>query len=134
VATTVLKFALVVSSGPYGSQGASSAYQFCSSALKSGHKIAGVFFYQDGVLNASELVSPASDEVNLPELWAALATEHQFPLEVCVSASLRRGIVNEIEAEQLSLTQFNLRAPFVLSGLGQLAELSAAADKVVQFL
>jgi len=134
MAVLPLKFTVVVSSGPYGSQGASSAYQFCASALKSGHQVAGVFFYQDGVLNASQLVSPASDEVNLPELWANLATEHQFPLEVCVSASLRRGIVNEVEADQLSLAQFNLRAPFVLSGLGQLAELSAAADKVVQFL
>lgn len=131
---SVLKFALVVSSGPYGSQGASSAYQFCSSAIEAGHQIVGVFFYQQGVLNASELVSPASDEINLPDLWAKLAIQHQFPLEVCVSASLRRGIVNEVEAEQLSLTQFNLKAPFVLSGLGQLAEISAAADKVVQFL
>jgi len=130
----LLTLAVVVSSGPYGSQGASSAYQFCASALKSGHKIAGVFFYQGGVLNASELVSPASDEINLPNLWSELAVQHQFPLEVCVSASLRRGIVNEIEAEQLSLTQFNLKAPFVLSGLGQLAEISATADKVVQFL
>jgi len=134
VATTVLKFALVVSSGPYGSQGASSAYQFCHSAIQAGHKIVGVFFYQEGVLNASELVSPASDETHLPDCWATLATQYQFPLEVCVSASLRRGIVNAVEAEQLSLTQFNLKAPFVLSGLGQLAEISAAADKVVQFL
>lgn len=131
---STLKFTVVVSSGPYGSQGASSAYQFCATAVQAGHKIVGVFFYQEGVLNASQLVSPASDEVNLPELWASLATEHQFPLEVCVSAALRRGVVNEIEAKQLALTQFNLKAPFALSGLGQLAELSAAADRVIQFL
>lgn len=129
-----MKFTVVVSSAPYGSQGASSAYQFCVSALKAGHQIVGVFFYQEGVLNASQLVSPATDEVNLPDFWAQLAIEHQFPLEVCVSASLRRGIVNETEAKQLSLAQFNLKPPFVLSGLGQLAELSAGADKLVQFL
>jgi len=129
-----MKIAIVVSSAPYGSQGASSAYQFCASAVKAGHEIVGVFFYQEGVLNASQLVSPASDEVNLPDFWAKLAMQHQFPLEVCVSASLRRGIVNETEAKQLSLSQFNLKSPFVLSGLGQLAELSAGADKLVQFL
>lgn len=129
-----MKITLLVSGAPYGSQGASSAYQFCVSAVQAGHQIQGVFFYQQGVLNASELVSPASDEVNLPDLWAKLAAEHQFPLEVCVSASLRRGIVNEQEAKLLSLTQFNLKAPFVLSGLGQLAELSASADRMVQFL
>jgi len=131
--TDLLKFAVVVSGGPYGTQGASSAYQFCASAVKAGHTIVGVFFYQEGVLNANQLVSPATDEINLPEFWSQLAIENVFPLEVCVSASLRRGVVNEVEAKQLSLTQHNLRAPFVLSGLGQLAELSAASDRLVQF-
>jgi tRNA 2-thiouridine synthesizing protein D len=128
-----IKFSVVVTGGPYGTQSASSAYQFCAAAISAGHQIAGVFFYQDGVLNASQLVSPPSDEINLPKLWAALAGEFRFPLEVCVSAALRRGIVNEQEATQLRLAQFNLQAPFVLSGLGQLAELSANCDRLVQF-
>jgi len=128
-----IKFSIVVTGAPYGSQGASSAYQFCRAALEAGHQISGVFFYQEGVLNASQLVSPPSDEVNLAKLWAALATDFRFPLEVCVSAALRRGIVDQQEAQQLSLTQFNLQVPFVLSGLGQLAELSANCDRLVQF-
>ena len=131
--TQKIKFSIVVTGGPYGSQSASSAYQFCAAAVQAGHEIAGVFFYQEGVLNANQLVSPATDEVNLPDLWATLATQYQFPLEVCVSASLRRGVVNEQEAEQLALSQFNLKPPFVLSGLGQLAELSAECDRLVQF-
>jgi tRNA 2-thiouridine synthesizing protein D len=130
---TPTKFAIMVSGAPYGSQGASSAYQFCCAATKMGHEIVGVFFYQEGVLNASLLVSPASDEISLPEYWAKLATQYQFPLEVCVSAALRRGITNQIEAQQLALPSFNLRQPFILSGLGQLAELSAKADRLVQF-
>ncbi|MEI6896007.1 MAG: sulfurtransferase complex subunit TusD [Psychromonas sp.] len=134
MANGVLKFAVLVCGGPYGSQGASSAYQFCASALQAGHCIVGVFFYQEGVLNASQLVSPASDEINLTDFWAQLATQYNFPLEVCVGAALRRGILDQAEAKQLSLTQFNLKAPFLLSGLGQLAELSANADRVVQFL
>ncbi|ABM05127.1 intracellular sulfur oxidation protein of DsrE family protein [Psychromonas ingrahamii 37] len=128
-----IKFSIVVSGAPYGTESGSSAYQFCAAAISAGHQIAGVFFYQEGVLNASQLVSPASDEINLPTLWAALAGEYQFPLEVCVSAALRRGIINQQEAVQLGLTQFNLQAPFVLSGLGQLAELSANCDRLVQF-
>ena len=128
-----VKFSVVVTGAPYGSQSASSAYQFCAAATLAGHEIAGVFFYQEGVLNASQLVRPATDEVNLPDLWATLATQYKFPLEVCVSASLRRGVMNEQEAEQLSLSQFNLKPPFVLSGLGQLAELSADCDRLLQF-
>lgn len=117
----------------YGKQDASSAYQFCKSAIEMGHEISGVFFYQYGVLNASQLVSPASDEINLPQLWSDLAIKHQFPLEVCISAALRHGIVDEQESLQLKLNQFNLKAPFTLSGLGQLAELSAKCDRVVTF-
>ena len=128
-----LKFTVVISSAPYGTQGASSAYQFCVNIIKAGHCIEGVFFYQEGVLNANKLISPASDETDLPALWAELSIQHKFPLEVCVSASLRRGIVNEEEAKQLNLAQFNLKSPFVLSGLGQLAVLSARSDRLVQF-
>lgn len=133
MSVTKIKFSIVVSGAPYGSQSASSAYQFCAAAAQAGHEIAGVFFYQEGVLNANQLVSPATDEVNLPDLWAQLAQQYAFPLEVCVSAALRRGVVNEQEAKQLALAQFNLKTPFVLSGLGQLAELSAKCDRLVQF-
>ncbi|KPU83167.1 sulfur transfer complex subunit TusD [Psychromonas sp. PRT-SC03] len=129
-----IKIALLVSASPYGKQGASSAYQFCLAALQSGHEIVGVFFYQEGVLNSSFILSPATDEVNLHQLWRDLAAQYKFPLEVCVSAALRRGIVDNVEAKQLALAHFNLQAPFVLSGLGQLAELSAKADRLVQFL
>jgi tRNA 2-thiouridine synthesizing protein D len=128
-----VKFSVIVCGAPYGSQSASTAYQFCASAVKLGHEIVGVFFYQEGVLNASELTSPASDEINLPNLWATLAIEYKFPLEVCVSAALRRGIIDQQEASQLALTHFNVKAPFTLSGLGQLAELSAGCDRLVQF-
>jgi len=128
-----MKFSIVVSGAPYGSQSASSAYQFCLAALQDGHKITGVFFYQEGVLNANQLVSPVSDETNLPNLWSILANNNKFHLEVCVSAALRRGIVDQTEAKQLGLQHFNLKPPFVLSGLGQLAELSASCDRLVQF-
>ena len=39
-----VKFSIVVSGAPYGSQSASSAYQFCTTALLAGHEI------NDGVL------------------------------------------------------------------------------------
>ena len=130
---SLVKFSILVTGNPVSSQSASTAYQFCSAALAAGHAICGVFFYLDGVLTASNLISPASDEVDLPELWAQLANKHNLPLEVCVSASLRRGIVNQQESEQLGLAHYNLKPPFVLSGLGQLAELSAGCDRLVQF-
>jgi len=129
----VVKFSLLVTGNPVSSQSATSALLFCEAALAEGHQISGVFFYLDAVLTASNLINPASDEVNISDRWSALAVRYEFPLEVCVSASLRRGIVNQQESEQLGLAHFNLKAPFVLSGLGQLAELSSACDRLIQF-
>jgi len=128
-----IKFSLLVTANPVSSQKAATAYQFCEAAVQAGHQICGVFFYLDGVLTANDLINPASDEVNLTTRWAELALQHDIPLEVCVSAALRRGIVSKEEAEQLALSNYNLKHPFVLSGLGQLAELSASCDRLVQF-
>ena len=79
-----------------------------------------VFFYYDGVNNANKLSSPQADDRNLVKLWGALAVEHKVDLVVCVAAALRRGIRQEILAEG-----------FRISGLGQLIELSMAADRTV---
>ena len=46
---------------------------------------------------------------------------------------MRRGVLDEAEAKGIGKTQFNLQAPFRLSGLGQLAEASLTADRFVQF-
>lgn len=45
MAQQAVKFSIVVTGAPYGSQSASSAYQFCAAALQAGHEIIdGVFF------------------------------------------------------------------------------------------
>lgn len=128
-----MKFAILVTSSPYGEQGSSSAYQFAEAVIAEGHQLIGVFFYQQGTLNGNSLLTPAADEVNLVQAWAQLAQAHGFGLDVCVSAALRRGVVDSAEAERAQLSQYNLAAPFALTGLGQLAELSAACDRLVQF-
>ncbi len=126
-------FCILVTDPPYGAQGAVSAYLFSLAAVAAGHSIKGIFFYQGGVQNANSLLFPASDEVNLYENWVRLAAEHQISLEVCVAAALRRGVIDQSEAEQNQMTNFNLQAPFKLSGLGQLAELASTCDRLVQF-
>ena len=86
-----LNFAIVVSGPAYGTQAASSAYRFVQAVLASGHVILGVFFYQDGVMNASFLHSPATDEDDLHQLWCQLAIQEQIPLHTCIAAAQRRG-------------------------------------------
>lgn len=128
-----LRFALIVCGPPYGTEAASLAYLFAREVLAQGHQLVRVFFYQEGVHNANILTSPASDEQHLVAGWQALAKEQGGELDVCVAAALRRGVVDSGEASALGLAVANVAEPFVLSGLGQLAEAALDVDRLVQF-
>ena len=128
-----MRFALMVTGPAYGTQQASSALQFAKAALAEGHEIACVFFYREGVYNANQLTSPASDEFDLVHAWQSLHDENGVALHICVAAALRRGVTDETEARQLGLPTFNLQPGFSLSGLGSLAEAALTCDRMVQF-
>ncbi|ERK06693.1 sulfurtransferase complex subunit TusD [Serratia fonticola] len=129
----MLNYCLLVTGPAYGTQQASSAWQFAQALLAAGHRITSVFFYREGVLNANQLTSPASDEFDLVRAWVALAQQHGVELNVCVAAALRRGVTDEQEAAQLALVATNLQPGFTLSGLGSLAEAALSNDRLVQF-
>lgn len=129
----MLNYCLLVTGPAYGTQQASSAWQFAQALLAAGHRITSVFFYREGVLNANQLSSPASDEFDLVRAWAALAQQHGVELNVCVAAALRRGVTDEQEAAQSALAAANLQPGFTLSGLGSLAEAALSNDRLVQF-
>lgn len=129
-----MRFAIVVTGPAYGTQQASSAFQFAQALIAEGHELSCVFFYREGVYNANQLTSPASDEFDLVAPgWQQLNAQHGVALNICVAAALRRGIVDETEAGRLGLASSNLQSGFTLSGLGALAEASLTCDRVVQF-
>ncbi|ARD58741.1 sulfurtransferase TusD [Kosakonia radicincitans DSM 16656] len=128
-----MRFALMVTGPAYGTQQASSAYQFALALLEAGHTLSSVFFYREGVNNANALTAPASDEFDLVRAWQRLHDEQQVKLHICVAAALRRGVVDDNEAERLALPAANLQAGFSLTGLGALAEAAISCDRVVQF-
>ncbi|EPR2252667.1 TPA: sulfurtransferase complex subunit TusD [Yersinia enterocolitica] len=128
-----VKYCLMVTGPAYGTQQASSAYQFALALINSGHHLVSVFFYREGVLNANQLTAPANDEFDLVRAWQQLANEHTVTLNVCVAAALRRGVTDQHEAEQLNLAAANLQPGFTLSGLGALAEAALTCDRMVQF-
>ena len=117
-----MKFGILVNEGPYQHQASDSAYLFCKAALEKGHEIHRVFFYHDGVNNATRHTEPPLDDRNIVNRWSKLAEEHQIDLVVCVAAALRRGIRDE-----------NLAPGFRISGLGQLVETGIEADRTVTF-
>lgn len=126
-------FAIIVRGAPYSSQAASSAYHFCKAVLESGHQVYRLFFYQDGVMNASSQIVPAQNELHLPQAWQVLIKQYQLDAVVCIASALKRGIVDEREAERYSLSHSNLLPGFVISGLGQLVDATIAADRVITF-
>src|SRR5512142_2899413 len=117
-----MKFGVLVNEGPYQHQARDPDYPFCRAATNAGHAIDRVFFYHDGVNNATRYTEPPQDDRNVVVRWAKLAEEHGVDLVVCVAAALRRGIVDDV-----------LSKGFRISGLGQLVESAIRSDRLVTF-
>jgi tRNA 2-thiouridine synthesizing protein D len=128
-----MKFSILISEGPYTHQASDSAYQFAKSVLAKGHEIFRIFFYHDGVNNATRLTTPPQDDRNIVNRWSKLAEEHKLDMVVCVTAAQRRGIVDEGEAKRNGKDATNLAPGFRISGLGQLIEAGIQSDRMVTF-
>lgn len=128
-----MRFALMVTGPAYGTQQASSALQFAQAVREAGHELVSVFFYREGVYNANQFTSPASDEFDLVRAWQALNEKQGVELHICVAAALRRGVTDATEAARLGFPAANLQAGFSLSGLGALAQAALTCDRMVQF-
>ncbi|EIK96420.1 sulfur transfer complex subunit TusD [Pseudomonas sp. M47T1] len=127
-----MKFAIAVFS-PAHAPSSRRALRFAEAALAGGHEIVRLFFYQDGVHSASGNVVAPQDEVDVAAQWRTLITEHGLDAVVCIAAALRRGVLNEAEAQRWRRPAANLPAPWDLSGLGQLHEATQLADRLVTF-
>lgn len=128
-----MEYGLLIMGAPYASTAPHSALRFAHSVIDKGHRLVGVFFYQDGIHNASSLMSPPQDEHNMREAWIELHREHGVALDVCIAAALRRGVMSAAEAKRHGQLNFNLESPFELTGLGQLLELQQRCDRFITF-
>ncbi|MFT5484625.1 MAG: tRNA 2-thiouridine synthesizing protein D [Halieaceae bacterium] len=110
-----------------------SALNFARAIINRGHRVTRVFFYSDGVYIANAMGSPPQDEPNLMESWATLAEANDIDLDVCIGASLRRGIMDAAEAKRYAKQGDNLHPGFELAGLGQLVDASLTSDRLITF-
>ncbi|WNC70562.1 sulfurtransferase complex subunit TusD [Thalassotalea psychrophila] len=120
-------FALVVTTSPIDNK-TNTALAFAEQLLADGHILKGIFFYQDGVLNANKYVQTPSDELNLLTAWAEFNKKTSTPLHLCYTAGERRGLTDS-DDDQFN---HNIHPAFTISGLGELVVLTCAASKVVQ--
>ncbi len=127
------KFIIQVNGTVYGSTASFRALRFTESVLSLGHQVSHVFFYQDGVMNSSALICPASDEHDLHRAWTKLATEHNLHLVNCVSAALRRGVLSAQDANENRKGAFNASDKFTMGGLGELVTGIEQSDRLICF-
>ncbi len=128
-----MKFAVLVNEGPYTHQASDTAYHFTKAALEKGHEVVRVFFYHDGVLNATRLATPPKDDRDVTQRWSELAARYKLDLVACIAAAQRRGIVDDEQARRHGLEVDNLAPWFRISGLGQLIEATLEAERVLVF-
>ncbi|NWA25386.1 sulfurtransferase complex subunit TusD [Pseudomonas gingeri] len=127
-----MKFAIALFSAPHAPS-SRRALLFAQAVLAGGHEIVRLFFYQDGVHSASSSVVTPQDEQDLPRQWADFVSQHQLDGVVCIAAALRRGVLNDEEAQRYQRSAVNLTAPWALSGLGQLHDAVQSADRLICF-
>lgn len=125
-------FSLAIYASP-SAQASDSAYRFANTLLAQGHTLYRVFFYHDAVHLASTLNTPPQDENQATQRWQTLASEHTVDLVVCIAAGLRRGILDEKEADRYDKDHHNLAEHFELSGLGQLVDAAVRSDRLMTF-
>jgi tRNA 2-thiouridine synthesizing protein D len=128
-----MKFGILVNEGPYTHEASDTAYQFVKAALAKGHEVFRVFFYHDGVNNATRLTVPPQDDRNIVKRWSELAAQHKLDLVVCIAAAQRRGLMDASEAKRNGKDADNIAPGFRISGLGQLIETGIQADRLVVF-
>jgi tRNA 2-thiouridine synthesizing protein D len=124
---------VVVSGGLAHSSAVFSALNFAKAALSEGHQINGVFFYASAVEVSNKLLLGLEDELDLSEEWIELSKQYGFALNVCVSATERRGVMSEEQASQANESVVNMSSDYTVVGLGALQEQSLASDRTVSF-
>jgi tRNA 2-thiouridine synthesizing protein D len=128
-----MKFAIIVQGAPYSSESCVSALNYAQAVLEAGHEIVRVFFYHDGVYAANALIAPPQDEADIAARWQSFGLDNNIELVACIASCLRRGILDETEATRYEKSASNLRAGFVISGLGQLIDACMISDRVMTF-
>ncbi len=128
-----MKFALHITCAPYSKQGNLSGLNFAKAVIEEGHTLTRVFFSSDGVHTGSQLSVAPQDDIDIAAAWSELASNNNIELILCISACLKRGLLDQDEAERYEKQAANIRQPFIISGLGQLAEAAITNDRLVTF-
>lgn len=125
------KFLLLICADP-NSPNAKKALDFAKTQLNAHHTVR-VFFYGDGAHTANRLRWQSAEIFDVADGWVLLHDTYGISLPVCVGTALARGITDKDNAMRHQLDGDNLRAPFYLVGLSELALALDEDTTLVQF-
>ena len=108
-----LSYTLILTQSPVQHESNLTAQSLVAELLDAGDTIDRVFFYQDAVYIGLESQVPGQGLETSYQGWLELQEMQQFPLQLCIANSLRRGILDETEATRYSKSA-NLKAGFQL--------------------
>ena len=113
---------ILIKEGPYNHQASDTAYKFAEAAIKKGHRIDAVFFYNDGVNNASKDMDPPQDDRHIGNRWVELCQKKKVQMMVCIAAAKRRGINDDVLIDCGEIT-----------GLGNFTDIAIRNDRLMIF-
>ena len=110
------RFLVFVTGSPFNSVNGQTALSFCEAAVALGHHVDQVFFYQQGVQQANSDIQNSSGEKLIIKQWADFSEQTKTPLNICVTASIKRGVIAQDDATQLQLA-CNVHSAFSAVGM-----------------
>jgi tRNA 2-thiouridine synthesizing protein D len=131
VPSKTLSYTLILTQSPVQYESNQTAQSFVAELIAAGDTIDRVFFYQDAVYIGLQSQVPGQGLEASYQGWLALQQLQDFPLQLCIANSLRRGILDEAEAARYSQNA-NLKAGFQLAGLGEIAEACQTSDRIIR--
>jgi tRNA 2-thiouridine synthesizing protein D len=126
-------YSLLVLSAPVSGHGSRAAVEFARCAIARGHTIHRVFFLDAGTFTGSGNSIFPQDEVNPVLAWHELHAQHAVELVICISSALKYGMLDETEATRYERPHATTHPAFTVSGLGQLVDACAHADRLITF-
>ena len=108
-------------------------WHFAQALREEGHDLYRVFFFGDGVYCGDRFRQAHQTSVDWVKRWSEFGLSQDLDMVLCVSSALRRGVLDETEAERRQLQNSNIAPGFLVSGLGQWVDATLQSDRTVTF-
>lgn len=125
-----LNYTIILTQSPALSESHTTAQRLVAELIINGDKIDRVFFYQDAAYIGLKSQIPGQGLHASFEGWLNLQQQQDFPLQICIANALRRGVIDNTEANRYEALE-TLHSGFQLCGLGEIAEACQSSDRII---